>query len=62
MTRAQSFAALTIQRLADRVALVTYQPKQSLDHQPAVPSDLMDDDASFNRLLAKCETIKVQAL
>lgn len=61
MTRAQSFAALTIQRLADRVALVTYQPRKSLDHQPAVPSDLMDDD-SFNHMLAKCNDIKVQAL
>lgn len=62
MTRAQSFKALAGQSVMDRIALVTFTPSQSLNHQPSIRIVPVDDDPEIAKLFRACSRIRVQAI
>lgn len=56
MTRAQSFRMLTSQSLFDRLALVTFTPKQSLNHTPS----LQGPDPDIETIIRQSDTVRLQ--
>lgn len=60
MTRTQSFKALVGQSFMDRLALTTYQPKHSLNHQPDDTARIMQD-REIDNLLNRASLIRPQA-